>query len=35
MFLEQAEKAKSDCPVSRVPAGVEITLQAKLKKETG
>jgi len=32
-FLEQAEKAKSGCPVSRALAGVEITLRAKLKKD--
>jgi osmotically inducible protein OsmC len=34
MFLEQAEKAKNGCPVSRALTGVEITLKAKLKKDT-
>lgn len=29
-FLEQAEAAKKNCPVSKALAGVEITLEAKL-----
>jgi osmotically inducible protein OsmC len=29
-FLEQAEGAKTGCPVSRALAGVEITMEAKL-----
>lgn len=31
-FQTQAEKAKSNCPVSRALAGVEITLRAELAK---
>jgi osmotically inducible protein OsmC len=31
LFLEQAEKAKLNCPVSQALKGVEISLQAKLK----
>lgn len=29
-FMEQAENAKRNCPVSRALAGVEVTLEAKL-----
>ena len=29
-FQEQAEKAKSDCPISRALEAVEITLEASL-----
>lgn len=31
LFLEQAEKAKLNCPVSQALKGVEISLQAKLR----
>jgi osmotically inducible protein OsmC len=31
LFLEQAQKAKLNCPVSQALKGVEISLQAKLK----
>ena len=31
-FLEQAQKAKTNCPVSRALAGVKIKLKAKLIK---
>lgn len=32
VFLEQAETAKKNCPVSQALAGTEITLNAKLSK---
>ncbi len=34
-FLEQAEGAKKNCPVSQALAGAEITLNAKLVKSAG
>src|SRR5256884_7812371 len=34
-FLEQAEGAKKNCPVSQALAGTEITLNAKLVKSAG
>ena len=34
-FLEQAETAKKNCPVSQALAGTQITLNAKLVKSAG
>lgn len=33
MFLELADKAKTNCPVSRALAGVDISLDAKLERD--